>query len=228
MAKKNHNQLTVSLLIANLLICWPHFIMAQSIGYQTNFNPFGFNPYMSPVYGYGLGMPYGSYGLNALKNPWLLQMASSPFSSGTSFGGKFHAKSILKKLGYEPYGSSYPYYSSPYSYNYGYGKHYGAGQVANNPYKSAYGDYYSTSGSTANDLSSYKTSAISTAGSSPYYDPNPLTMEPQHEFLLDKHAIIKPLIKAGAILTTAAILGKKKLDLVPPRLNPSGMILNSH
>lgn len=259
--KHHHAQLIlkICLLIQLIISCCfiqnnniGYMINAQSIGYQTNYNPFGFNPYTSPLYGYGLGMPYGSYGLNALKNPWLLQMgqmgglggfSSTGWPQSSSFASKLHAKSILKKLGYDPY-NSYPSYasyaaaSSPYSYNYGYGKHYGAAQVPNNPYKSAYGDYYSTSaydGLTPSS-SSFKASSVpltttTTTSQAAYYDQSPLinTLEPhQHHdgYVMDKHAIIKPLIKAGAILTTAAILGKKKLELVPPKLNPTGMILN--
>lgn len=245
---KMKHQLISFLLICN---CITQTLFAQSIGYQPNFHPFGFNPYMSPVYGYGLGLgsSYGSsYGLNALKNPWLLSGSASGSnwypqtpSSSSNFASKFHAKSILKKLGstsYDPYNS--------YNFNYGYGKHYGAAQLPNNPYKSTYGDYYSSSAaavaSGSDPLTSTSLKSSSYSQTNPYnsaatsYDPSyssaPLDAyeQPQHDFSMmnsHKHALIKPLLKAGAILTTAAILGKKKYELIPHKLNPTGMILGS-
>lgn len=97
---------------------------AQSIGYQPNSN-LGFNPYLSPVFGYGLGIPYGAYNYSPIKNPWFSQsmLGSTTFNNQhnyhgipsigidehgkPSFAGKLHAKSILKKFGqYTPF----PYY----------------------------------------------------------------------------------------------------------------------
>lgn len=200
-------------------------VLGQSIGYQPNLN-YGFNPYMSPVHGYGLGLPYGSNGLYGLKHPWLTYQSlwGSPFASLAS---KIHSKNILKKYGSYSYGGYNPYYGQsggkytssygPYSYNYGYGAHYGSAQVPNNPYKGTYGDYYTSS-------NSYKTTAALT-DPQPYYESGPIGSVPDYQ--VDKHALIKPLIKAGALLTTAAIIGKKKFDMIPPRLDPSGMILHS-
>ena len=206
-------------------------VYAQSIGYQPQFN-LGFNPYYSPVFGYGLGLPYGAYKVNPFKHPWLLNSigVATPFSPGNALMGKVHAKALFNQLTFGKfYGSvkdklnvlKHPQYAfSPYGTAYGYGKHYGAAVVPNNPYKGTYSDYYENSPS----------SSLSTSASSPVKHSVPLGYEESH---LQHHVPaaklqhkFKPLLKAGALLTTAALLGKKVLGESSMKLNPSGMILN--
>lgn len=189
------------ILPALLTLCVAHQNLAQSIGYHPQLN-FGFNPFMSPVYGYGLGLPYGSQGLGPIKNPWLASSMLLPFHNAGVMS-KIHAKSFLTKLTTNKY-NFYPYYgnlkaklnllkhpasiATPYSKTYGYGRHYGAATMPNNPYKSAYGDYYDYS--------------------------NQIEQFPA-ESQLKSSKLVKPLVKAGAILTAAALLGKKPVENYP-------------
>lgn len=145
-----------------MIVVMIDFSTAQSIGYHPNLN-MGFNPYLSSVYGYGLGLPYGAYGMSSLR-PWLPSPITglSSYGFGSSLLGKAHANSFLTKFVATPY-----QYYKPESY------------VDNN---------------------------VSVGAAKTY-------------------KIIKPLIKAGALLTTAAILGMKTLE-APIKLNPSGMIMS--
>jgi len=149
-------------------------IRSQSIGFHPQFN-FGFNPYYSPIFGYGLGLPFGAYNLSPSKNPLLLGSisATTPFSDPNGFMSKAHAKAFLKKLATNQLInlSAYPVLSgsikdklnalkhpefalSPYASGYGYGKHYGASTLPNNPYKSVYKDYYD--GPILNEIKEHK------------------------------------------------------------------------
>lgn len=221
--RAKRSKIKQQLLLITTLSYITRVIASQSIGYQPNFN-YGFNPFFSPVHGYGLGLPYGAYGYSGAKHPWLAYHSLWGSPTMGSLASKIHTKSLMKKLG--AHGGNYPYSSifgakysgtlGPHSYNYGYGSHYGAARVPNNPYKSAYGDYY-TSPST-------HSTAVVTPDTNSYYDSS--YVGSPMEYPMDKHAFIKPLLKAGALITTAALLGKKKLEMVPSRLNPSGMILS--
>lgn len=206
---------------------------AQSIGFHPQLN-LGFNPYLSPIYGYGLGVPFGAYNFSPSRYPWLLSSISNgPYTDGSGFMGKIHAKAFLKKLAVGQYSvyhhqgtlkdklnlMKHPEYAfTPYGQGYGYGKHYGAAVGPNNPYKSVYADYYDTTTDhghrpdvkPANDLVTLATSHSPIASGAPVYKP---------------YIHIKPLIKLGTLLTTAALLGKKTFE-GPMRLNPSGMILS--
>lgn len=184
-----------------LTIYLAHQTQAQSIGYHPQLN-FGFNPFMSPVYGYGLGLPYGSNGLGPIKNPWLANSMFFPFHNAGVMS-KIHAKSFLTKLATNKY-NFYPYYgnlkaklnllkhpsslATPYGKTYGYGRHYGSATLPSNPYKSVYGDYYDYS----NQIEQHPA-------------------ESQHK----AYKLVKPLVKAGAILTAAALFGKKPVENFP-------------
>lgn len=226
-------------------------VQAQSIGFHPQFN-FGFNPYTSPVFGYGLGLPFGAYNMSPAKNPLLTMNYNSPSSllpyvdAKSGFMSKLHAKAFLKKLASTQILSSgylgmkdklnlikHPEYAfTPYGTGYGYGGHYGAAVVPNNPYKSTYGDYYDSPQSslirpTTTTLIGDKTkpNQIPIGGrlpeSSAIVDHNP----PVGGIVMKPHSLyLKPLIKAGALLT-AVLLGKKALES-PFRLDPSGMILS--
>lgn len=222
-------------------------ILAQSIGYYPSLN-LGFNPYLSPVFGYGLGLPYGAQGIGPTKDPVMASSLIGPqtykISHPSDILGKIHAKIALKKLPFGPYslymqpgylksrlGSlKYPY--APLGLgNYGYGKHYGSAMIPNNPYKSVYGEFYASESSPllapapaipstiihnhnqASSSSQHGTQIL------PTYQPVPV-VKPTHNFM-------KPLIKTGALLTTAALLGKKLLE-TPFKLDPAGMILNNY
>lgn len=201
---------------------------AQSIGYHPNLF-LGFNPYLSPVFGYGLGLPNGAYGYNGLRLPL---MTGSTYNSPKGLLSKMHAKTFMKKFATYPTALS-PYYGSlknklqlmkhpeymftPYAADYGFGKHFGSAMVPNNPYKSAYADYYN------NDYSDGSKLKVPNQSSS-YQDTGLLAQPSMAE--IHKASLIKPLIKIGALLTTAAILGKKTLESPAIRLNPAGMILN--
>lgn len=183
--------------LALLYISFTGQTFAQSIGYQSQLN-FGFNPYMSPVYGYGLGLPYGAYNLSPMKNPWLVHSMFDPFKA--SLMGKLHAKSFLTKLATSKY-NFYPYFgnlkaklnilkhpsslATPYGKTYGYGRHYGAAMLSNNPYKSVYGDYYDHQDQVSPDQL-------------------PVASEPKY-----KYKLAKPLLKAGALLAATSVLGSK-------------------
>lgn len=225
------------------------FSAAQSIGYHPQFN-FGFNPYFSPIFGYGLGLPFGAYNLSPAKNPLLLGSiaATAPLSDKYGFMGKLHAKAFLKKLATNQLInlSSYPigggslkdqlnilkhpeFAVSPYGTGYGYGKHYGAAVLPNNPYKSVYVDYYDSKAS--NEIATEhklvppsKSDNILDHHSQPTIGPSELS-----SFTLPHHKsynqYLKPIIKTGAFLTSLALLGKKIFE-TPIRLNPSGMILH--
>lgn len=209
--------------------------LAQSIGYHPNLN-LGFNPYLSPVFGYGLGIPFGAYSsISPAKSPFLNPAAGS-LALNHPFTSKLHSKSIFKHIiPISDYSSSLKnkfallkqqafYPTTPYSLDYGFGKHYGAAIVPNNPYKGTYTDYYSkTSPALTGDPlavahSSPTSQLISSAGSAK----------------TAAYSFVKPLIKAGALLTTAALLGKKTLELgaynplIFRKLNPTGMILNNY
>ena len=134
-----------------------------------------------------------------------------------------HAKSLLKKITssqLNPHGTTFnnkltllkhPEYSlTPYGLDYGHGKHYGSAMVPNNPYKSAYGDYYTNQpiASNSHGLTPHNNLVDATGGD-----------------VVKPLGIMKPLIKAGALLTAAALLGKKTISS-PIKLNPSGMIIN--
>lgn len=205
---------------------------AQSIGYHPNLF-LGFNPYLSPVFGYGLGLPYGAYSPNSLKQPLISDsVLGSSYGSGIhNWISKIHAKTLLKKYAlHQPYQGSFknkitlskhPEYAfTPYGADYGLGKHYGSAVIPNNPYKSAYGDYY-------NDPAVSKLQA-SKHGSldSPYQHSNELAQaSTSYGEYVKPNSLIKPLIKVGALITTAALLGKKTLDPAI-KLNPAGMIIN--
>lgn len=157
--------------------------------------------------------------MSYMMSPW-----SSMYGVGQtgSLISKLHAKQIAKKLGsslYTPHGDlkdkfalkKYPDSSIiPNSFEYGYGKHYGAAQVPNNPYKSAYGDYYQTG-------SKYSMSADLSQMDSLEY---PVVSSKSYK-------LIKPLIKVGALIGTAALLNKKFMT-VPGQLDPAGMILSQN
>lgn len=233
------------IVIASIYGC-NHLLFAetQSIGYHHQFN-FGFNPYTSPVFGYGLGLPFGTYSMSPTRYPWLLNsIPSTPFADKHGFISKIHAKAFLKKLASSQFLSS-SYYGlkdkfnlmkhpefafTPYGAGYGYGKHYGSAVVPNNPYKSAYADYYDSSNvllsrpvKSATLVESAKPNKLPIGGRFPESSITgnlpPANLEPSRSHYL------KPLIKAGAIITTAALLGKKVLE-GPTRLSPSGMILS--
>lgn len=203
---------------------------AQSIGYHPNLF-LGFNPYSSPVFGYGLGIPNGAYGYSSIRLPSLID-PTNPSPNGLL--GKIHAKTFLKKLATYPSALS-PYYGSlknklqlikhpeylytPYGLDYGYGKHYGSALIPNNPYKSPYNDYYNNS---PNNVGETKIPA-----KLPHQDTN--LMEQASEIapeVYKAYSFVKPMVKIGALLTTAAILGKRSLEYPAIRLNPAGMILN--
>lgn len=199
-------KIAVGKLVLSALICFDivRQALAQSIGYQPQLN-FGFNPYMSPVYGYGLGLPFGAYNLSPIKNPWLAHSMFDPFNPAGVMS-KIHAKSFLTKLATSKY-NFYPYYgnlkaklnllkhpsslATPYSKTYGYGRHYGAAMLPNNPYKSVYGDYYDQQGEMTSDQ-----------------------LPVASEVKLKTYKLAKPLMKAGALLTAAALLGKRPIDNV--------------
>lgn len=236
-----------ALSVITLYFCLNHVSPArtQSIGYHPQFN-FGFNPYTSPLFGYGLGLPFGSYGQSPTRNPWLMNTISpAPYADKHGFISKVHAKAFLKKLASSQALSSgyyglkdklnlmkHPEYAyTPYGAGYGYGKHYGAAVVPNNPYKSTYGDFYETA-----DVSgvSKPLAAAATSTSSVKHGVLPIGGRlPESSFSSKLPAVdvkaqasyLKPLIKVGALITTAALLGKKALEN-PIRLNPSGMILS--
>lgn len=214
---------------------------AQSIGHHTNVN-LGFNPYLSPVFGYGLGLPFGAYGASPTKfHPWLSSsiLGLTYGSGGNPLMSSLHAKTILKKIapssmgGYPDHTSfkdkltalKHPEfsYAGPYGLNYGYGKHYGSVVVPNNPYKSTYGDYYGYGSSNIDNHQVHPPANSNELNT--FAQPIDNNISPVGHYKLPIH-ILKPLIKAGAFLTTMAILNKKTLG-VPSKLNPSGMILSS-
>jgi hypothetical protein len=224
------------LVIINLIISSINVgTSAQSIGYHPQFN-FGFNPYFSPVFGYGLGIPYGAYNISPTRYPWLLSgIPSVPFADKTGLMSKIHAKAFLTKLatsqvfapGY--YGikdklnlMKHPENAyTPYGAGYGYGKHYGAALVPNNPYKSVYSDYYDkgvTSASGPAIVGPAKPNSIPIGGKLLESSNVAISVKPYTHYL-------KPFMKAGALLTTAAILGKKIFQ-APAKLNPAGMIID--
>ena len=216
---------------------------AQSIGYHPQFN-YGFNPYLSPVFGYGLGLPFGAYSMAPTRYPWLMNsIISTPYSDKNGFLSQLHTKAFLKKLATSQvlsanyYGlkdklnliknPNYAY--TPYGSGYGYGKHYGAAVVTNDPYKGKYGDYFESQAATMS-----RPLVTSTTGEQVKYGQIPIGGRPAESTLGTIAPIpsvksyshyLKPLIKVGALLTTAALLGKKALES-PIRLNPSGMILS--
>lgn len=203
---------------------------AQSIGHHPNLF-LGFNPYLSPVFGYGLGLPNGAYGYSGLKFHTLLDPTNVSLNG---LLGKIHAKTFLKKLATYP-GAMSPYYGSfknrlqlmkhpeylytPYGLDYGYGKHYGSALIPNNPYKSPYSEYYN------NDQNIV--GATKVVDKHNYQDAN-LVAQPSDAApdSIKAYSYIKPMVKIGALLTTAALLGKKTLESPTIRLNPAGMILN--
>lgn len=217
--------------------------MAQSIGYQPQFN-LGFNPYTSPIFGYGLGLPYGAYNTSPTRFSWLTYNTPiAPYTDKHGFISKIHARAFLKKLASSQVLSSRyyglkdrfhllmnPQYAfTPYGAGYGYGKHYGSAVIPNNPYKSTYGDYYDNS-----DLSISKQGELAAAAGSLKHKQLPIGGRlPEGSIELNTPTLntghhkeyLKPIIKTGALLTTAALLGKKILES-PLRLNPSGMILS--
>lgn len=216
---------------------------AQSIGYHPQFN-FGFNPYLSPVFGYGLGLPFGAYSMAPTRYPWLMNsIPSAHYPDKNGFFSQLHTKAFLKKLATSQvlsanyYGlkdklnlMKHPEFAyTPYGTGYGYGKHYGAAVVPNDPYKSKYGDYYETSATTMS-----KPLVTSLTGEQVKYGQIPIGGRPPESSLgaiapppiaKSYTHYLKPLIKVGALLTTAALLGKKALES-PIQLNPSGMILS--
>lgn len=208
---------------------------AQSIGYHPQFN-FGFNPYFSPVFGYGLGLPFGAYNISPTRYPWLLNsMPAAPLADKTGLMSKIHAKAFLTKLATSQIISP-GYYGikdklnlmkhpenayTPFGAGYGYGKHYGAAVVPNNPYKSVYSDYYNDGQASISRpavASPVKQGQIPIGGKLIESPQMVATFKPYSHYL-------KPLVKAGALITTAALLGKKIFE-VPTKLNPSGMIIN--
>lgn len=206
-----------------IILSLPPSRLAQSIGYHPNLN-LGFNPYLSQTFGYGLGLPYGAYGLSPLKSPWHLGFASG-FDGGLI--SKLHAKTIVKKLSPSFIGPSYgidlkeklahkkhsELSMVPNTFDYGYGKHYGSAQLPNNPYKSTYGDFYAT-----NSMGYPHSPVHQEYSMSSHYD----TFDHPK---MKHYRVIKPMLKVGAILTTAALLNKKLLS-IPDNLDPSGMIMN--
>lgn len=225
--KVNHLVEAKLLLLSLILVYSARSVaFAQSIGYQPQFN-LGFNPYMSPVFGYGLGLPFGANSFSPARYPFLLG-AGGHHLDGHGLLGKVHAKAFLKKLATSQYGLyghslgdkvnllKHPENAlTPYGAGYGYGKHYGAAMVPNNPYKGAYVDYYDNGG---HDIIKPK----------PLKSLDPMKLEDNHlaspTYSLASYKF-KPLIKLGALLTTAALLGKK-IHESPLKLNPAGMILS--
>lgn len=229
--KKQQIKLLILLFLAiSTIQITPLPIFAQSIGYHPNLF-LGFNPYLSPVFGYGLGLPNGAYGYSGLKyTPSLDPMNASP----NGILGKIHAKTFLKKLATYP-GALSPYYGSfknklqlmkhpeflftPYGLDYGYGKHYGSALIPNNPYKSPYSEYYNNNQNIAGSAKAVdKHNYQETNSMAQSSDVAPEIYRTQ--------SYIKPMLKIGALLTTAALLGKKTLEYPTIRLNPAGMILN--
>lgn len=209
-------------------------VIAQSIGYHPNIN-MGFNPYLSSIHGYGLGLPYGSYGYSIIRNPKLAAASLGLYQANiNTWLGKLHAKSFLKKSHpyslYSNYGSfknklalfKHPEYAfTPNSLDYGYGRHYGATMLANNPYKSPYKDYYH-----AESIMS-KPSPVYTSKQQ-FHEPDnyaQASVQAPDTSFVQSHGALKHLVKAGVLLTTAAFLGKKTFES-PLKLNPSGMILS--
>lgn len=205
-------------------------VIAQSIGYHHNMN-LGFNPYLSPVFGYGLGLPYGSYTHGPMKNPMLAtSILGATLAHGQEFMKNFNSKTILKKfspsISHKLHKGSImnkialmknpEYMFTPYGVNYGFGKHYGAAMVPNNPYKSAYGDnFYDMQPAASSDI---KVGAHDTDVVHP--------VDPGLDLKIWKiKSIVKPLLKAGAFLAAASLLKKNNMD-IPAKLNPSGMILS--
>lgn len=203
---------------------------AQSIGYHPN-SFLGFNPYLSPVFGYGLGLPYGAYSYNSLNKPILPILKMTHGGGVNNWLSKLHAKSILKKLSsssmYSYNGSiknkltllKHPQFAyTPYGVDYGLGKHYGSALIPNNPYKSGYEDYYNSP-----TLDKKYASKDSLKNSYQHLDNFPQASSGNPESI-KIYGIIKPLIKAGALITTAALLSKKTVDSPAIKLSPSGMI----
>lgn len=222
--------------VSLLLITWSiqiitiKIVIAQSIGYHHNMN-LGFNPYLSPVFGYGLGLPYGSFTHGPMKNPMLAtSILGSTLAQGQEIMKNLHPKSILKKvsptisqklhkgtiLNKIALMKNPEYLFTPYGVNYGFGKHYGAAMVPNNPYKSAYGDNFydmQPAASTNIQKEPHETNALH-------------PVDPALDLKIWKlKSIIKPLIKAGAFIAAASLLKKNNMD-IPAKLNPSGMILS--
>jgi hypothetical protein len=218
------------LVIVNLLGSIYIDVAAQSIGYHPQFN-FGFNPYSSPVFGYGLGMPFGAYNISPTRYPWLLNsVPTPPFADNTGLISKIHAKAFLTKLATSQILSP-GYYGikdklnlmkhpenayTPFGAGYGYGKHYGAALVPNNPYKGTFSGQASIGAPTAGIP--VKHGSIPIGGKLSESSNVVISVKPYSHYL-------KPLMKAGALITTAAILGKKIFE-VPTKLNPSGMIIS--
>lgn len=225
----------VLVVMVNLLATIYMNASAQSIGYHPQFN-FGFNPYLSPVFGYGLGLPFGAYNFSPTRYPGLLNpMPSAPYADKTGLISKIHAKAFLAKLATSQvlspgfYGlkdklnlMKHPEYAyTPFGAAYGYGKHYGAALVPNIPYKSAHSDYLDNGqASIARPIvaSPIKPDTIPIGGKLPESSNVIVNVKPYHHYL-------KPLMKAGALITTAALLGKKIFE-IPTKLNPSGMIIS--
>lgn len=238
--KRNQRSKKLAGVIVRVLVaCALHnaaLIASQSVGYHPNTN-IGFNPYNSAVYGYGLGVPYGAYeGISPLRGPWHMGLGTE---LKTPLAGKLHAKAIMKHMPNMYLGPAAnlknkfavlknPQFAyNPYAVDYGYGKHYGAAAVPNNPYKSTFADYYTTG--TGDNHGDHLVSAGSSESVAidnniaPVYDQDALAL--QHHMKM-RHKF-KSLLKVGAVLTTAALLGKAKGELMPPmHLNPSGMILS--
>lgn len=210
-------------------------VIAQSIGYHHNMN-LGFNPYMSPVFGYGLGLPYGSYTHGPMKNPMLAtSILAATMAHGQDFLSNLNTKSVLKKI--SPSNISQKlhkgtimnkialmknpeYLFTPYGFNYGYGKHYGAAMIPNNPYKSAYGDNFYDMQPAAS--STMKVNLDQNHGTDTGHHP----VDPGLDWKMWKiKGFVKPLIKAGALIAAASLLKGKSME-IPSKLNPSGMILS--
>lgn len=220
-----------------LTTCLIAISSAQSIGHHSNLN-FGFNPYLSPVFGYGLGLPYGAY------SP-LSPMKSSPFIAGsllnpaTPLASKLHTKSILKEFNEFPVhhglGNFAPtikeklallkqqkHLKTPYTLDYGYGKHYGSAMILNHPYKKSPLDHDHL-------ISAASSKNLIHQAADNHFDHHLAPMVSKKSY----SSIIKPLAKAGAIVATAALIkGAKHFplsNLIHPiysysKLNPAGMI----
>lgn len=197
---------------------------SQSLGFYPTLN-LGFNPYLSPLYGYGLGLGYGA-GLAPVK-------AALQLGGGGPLISKLHGKTLLKQLtlpGKLVALRDPELAFSPYNFDYTFGRHYGAAMLPNNPYKSAYMDYYATQPDLVTSASApiVKHHRHNFAQASPAYPPGP-HIESSADALLSskKHALIKPLLKVGALLTATALLAKKTYDLPTAMLNPAGMIIGN-
>lgn len=248
----NARKLEVAIFLLALFSLNKTKVSTQSIGDHPTLN-LGFNPYMSPIYGYGLGL---GYGLTSLPPSILLSgrpLANSLLKTG-NIVKKIHEKKLLKQLALPEKLMLLKHPENtftPYGMAYGFGNHYGSATVPNNPYKSTYSDYYSGSQplieSNQPDLLASASSPIQTItnlndhSSTSTLLPRPFNQAPLEQqaspyidslanskvsWLSKKLMLLKPLVKISALLTAAALVAaKKSFDMTGP-LNPAGMIIS--